>query len=120
MPPPGLRGRFRDDARHNHRPRLPRSPGRAPHNRIRAGYARVSTRSQDHQSQPGALAAAHCREVAGETASTRRDRPKLRAILSQLQPGDTLVIHKPDRVARSMKELPVFVEDDLHTPAASP
>lgn len=44
----------------------------------------------------------------------RRDRPKLRAILSQLQPGDTLVIHKPARVARSMKKLPVFVEDELH------
>src|SRR5205823_4164164 len=48
------------------------------------------------------------------TASTRRDRPKLRAILGQLQPGDTLVIYKPDRVARSMKELLVFVEDELH------
>ena len=34
-----------------------------------------------------------------ETASTRRDRPKLRATLSQLHPGDTLVIYKPDRVA---------------------
>ena len=70
-------------------PACPAAQAAPPHNRIRAGYARVSTRSQDHQSQPGALAAAYCREVAGETASTRRDRPKLRAILSQLQPGDT-------------------------------
>ena len=76
--------------------------------------ARVSTRSQDHQSQLDALAAAHCREVVEETASTRRDRPKLRATLSLLHPGDTLVIYKPDRVARSMKELLVFVEDELH------
>ncbi|GAA2712449.1 recombinase family protein [Micromonospora olivasterospora] len=85
-----------------------------PHNRIRVGYARVSTRGQDHQTQLDALAGAHCREVVVETASTRGERPKLRATLDRLQPGDTLVIYKPDRVARSMKELLVFVEDELH------
>ncbi|MGY4900048.1 recombinase family protein [Micromonospora aurantiaca (nom. illeg.)] len=85
-----------------------------PHNRIRVGYARVSTRGQDHQAQLDALAGAHCREVVTETASTRGDRPKLRATLERLQPGDTLVVYKPDRVARSMKELLVFVEDELH------
>uniref|UniRef100_UPI003F492294 recombinase family protein n=1 Tax=Microtetraspora malaysiensis TaxID=161358 RepID=UPI003F492294 len=74
------------------------------------GYARVSTRGQDHQSQLDALAGAHCREVAVETASTRGEQPKLRAVLDRLQPGDTLVIYKPDRVARSMKELLVFVD----------
>ncbi|MEV4245198.1 recombinase family protein [Streptosporangium canum] len=78
------------------------------------GYARVSTRGQDHQSQLDALAGAHCREVVVETASTRGEQPKLRATLDRLQPGDTLVICKPDRVARSMKELLVFVEDELH------
>jgi len=85
-----------------------------PHNRIRVGYARVSTRGQDHQTQLDALATAHCREVVVETASTRKDRPKLRAAVARLKPGDTLVIYKPDRVARSMKELLVFVEDELH------
>jgi DNA invertase Pin-like site-specific DNA recombinase len=49
-----------------------------------------------------------------ETASTRGDRPKLREALGQLQAGDTLVIYKPDRVARSMKELLVLLEDQLH------
>ncbi|WP_243710333.1 recombinase family protein [Micromonospora sp. KC213] len=85
-----------------------------PHNRIRVGYARASTRGQDHRAQLDALAAAHCREVVVETASTRAERPKLRAALDRLQPGDTLVIYKPDRLARSMKELLVFVEDELH------
>lgn len=94
--------------------RTPAAAASTPHNRIRIGYARVSTRSQDHQSQLDALAAAHCREVVVETASTRKDRPKLRAVLAQLQAGDTLVIYKPDRVARSMKELLVFLEDELH------
>jgi hypothetical protein len=80
-------------------------------NTVRIGYARISTRTQDHQSQLDALAAANCREVIVETASTRAARPKLAATL---KPGDTLVIYKPDRVARSMKELLVLLEDELH------
>ena len=83
-------------------------------NAVRVGYARVSGRSQDHQLQLDALAGAGCREVVVETASTRGERPKLRATLKALKPGDTLVIYKPDRVARSMKELLVLLEDDLH------
>jgi DNA invertase Pin-like site-specific DNA recombinase len=83
-------------------------------NSVRIGYARVSTRSQDHQAQLDALADAHCREVIMETASTRDPRPKLTAALAMLQPGDTLVIYKPDRIARSMKELLVLLEDQLH------
>jgi DNA invertase Pin-like site-specific DNA recombinase len=71
-------------------------------NSVRIGYARVSTRAQDHQAQ------------LDETASTRSDRPKLREALGRLQPGDTLVVYKPDRVARSMKELLVLLEDQLH------
>jgi len=83
-------------------------------NSVRIGYARVSTRAQEHQAQLDALAAAHCREIIVETASTRGDRPELREALGQLQAGDTLVIYKPDRVARSMKELLVLLEDQLH------
>ena len=83
-------------------------------NSVRIGYARVSTRTQDHQAQLDALGAAHCREVVVETASTRGERPKLLAAMDMLQPGDTLVIYKPDRVARSMKELLVLLEDQLH------
>jgi Resolvase, N terminal domain len=83
-------------------------------NSVRIGYARVSTRAQEHQAQLDALAAAHCREIITETASTRGDRPRLREALGQLQAGDTLVIYKPDRVARSMKELLVLLEDQLH------
>ena len=83
-------------------------------NSVRIGYARVSTRAQDHQAQLDALAAAHCREIIMETASTRDARPKLHATLGMLRAGDTLVIYKPDRVARSMKELLVLLEDELH------
>lgn len=83
-------------------------------NAVRIGYARVSGQRQDHQLQLDALDAAGCREVIVETASTRGERPKLRATLNTLQAGDTLVIYKPDRIARSMKELLVVLEDQLH------
>ena len=83
-------------------------------NGVRIGCARVSTWAQEHQAQLDALAAAHCREIIVETASTRGDRPKLREALGKLQAGDTLVIYKPDRVARSMKELLVLLEDQLY------
>jgi DNA invertase Pin-like site-specific DNA recombinase len=66
-------------------------------NTVRIGYARVSGRTQDHQMQLDALAAADCREVIVETASTRGARPRLTAALRALKPGDTLVIYKPDR-----------------------
>ncbi|MCW2879084.1 MAG: DNA-invertase from lambdoid prophage e14 [Sphaerisporangium sp.] len=89
----------------------PAGPASVPSNRI--GYARISTRAQDHLSQMEALAAAHCREIVEETASTRKQRPKLRATVGRMRAGDTLVIYKPDRVARSVKELLVFLEDEL-------
>jgi len=57
------------------------------------------------------LAAAH-------GAAIRRtpggDRPKLREALGQQQSGDTLVIYKPGRAARSMKKLLALLEDQLH------
>jgi len=106
VPPGPLRDGMRDD-------RLMSIPP-AFDNSVRIGYARVSTRTQDHQAQLDALAAAHCREIVIETASTRDARPKLHATLTALRSGDTLVIYKPDRVARSMKELLVLLEDQLH------
>ena len=52
-------------------------------NSVRIGYARVSTRVQDHQAQLDALAAADCREIITETASTRGDRPRLSEALGR-------------------------------------
>ncbi|HEY6315154.1 MAG TPA: recombinase family protein [Streptosporangiaceae bacterium] len=106
VPPDQLRDEMRDD-------RLVSIPS-AYDNSVRIGYARVSTRTQDHQAQLDALAAAQCREIIVETASTRDARPQLRRALGMLHAGDTLVIYKPDRVARSMKELLVLLEDQLH------
>jgi len=53
-------------------------------NSVRIGYARVSTRAQEHQAQLDALAAAHCREIITETATTRGDRENT---ISQIPPN---------------------------------
>src|SRR5260370_7265372 len=88
--------------------------GHAYTNPVRIGYARVSARTQDHQLQLDALDAAGCREVIVETASTGGQLPNLRVTLGSLKPGDALVIYKPARIARSMKELLVLLEAELH------
>ena len=83
-------------------------------NSVRVGYAHVSTRPQDHQAQLDALAAANCRVIIAETASSRDGQPRLHRVLNTLRAGDTLVIHTPDRIARSVNELLVLLRDELH------
>ena len=83
-------------------------------NSVRIGYARVSTRAQDHQAQLDALAAASCRESWWRPPAPATGGRSCAAPSPRWSPGDTLVIYKPDRVARSMKELLVLLEDQLH------
>ncbi len=76
------------------------------------GYARVSTRDQTVALQLDALNAADCVRVFEETASgAQRDRPQLAAALDYMRAGDTLVVWKLDRLARSTKQLIETVED---------
>jgi DNA invertase Pin-like site-specific DNA recombinase len=76
------------------------------------GYARVSTRDQTPALQLDALRAAGCRRVFEETASgAQRDRPQLKAALDYLREGDTLVVWKLDRLARSTQQLIGTVEE---------
>lgn len=76
------------------------------------GYARVSTLDQKPALQTDALKAAGCERIFTETASgAQRDRPELNAALAYLRPGDTLVVWKLDRLARSMRQLIETVED---------
>jgi len=71
------------------------------------GYARVSTGDQTTNQQVDALRAAGCTEVytddgiSGSTTS----RPALDRCLAALQPGDTLVVKRLDRLGRSMPHL---------------
>jgi len=75
------------------------------------GYARVSTRDQNPEMQIAALEAAGCERVFTETASgAQRDRPQLWAAIDYMRQGDTLVVWKLDRLARSMKQLIETVE----------
>lgn len=72
----------------------------------RWGYGRVSTQDQTEAQQRAALEAAGCHEVVTETISSgKKERPGLRRVMDQLEPGDTLVICKLDRWARSLQEL---------------
>jgi len=75
------------------------------------GYARVSTHDQNPALQHDALEKAGCERVFTETASgAQRDRPELKAALDYMRPGDTLVVWRLDRLARSMKQLIETVE----------
>ena len=75
------------------------------------GYARVSTQDQDPALQLDALKKAGCERIFQEKASgAQRDRPQLMAALDYLREGDTLVVWKLDRLARSMKQLIETVE----------
>ena len=54
------------------------------------GYARVSSDTQDYQSQVEALKAAGCKKIYTEKASGRstNGRPELAKVMKALQPGD--------------------------------
>lgn len=75
------------------------------------GYARVSTQDQNPALQLDALKAAGCEKLFVEKASgAQRDRPELLAALDYLRAGDSLVVWKLDRLARSLKQLIETVE----------
>lgn len=70
------------------------------------GYARVSTMDQNPALQMDALRAAGCEKIFIEKASgSHRDRPQLNAALEFLREGDTLVVWKLSRLARSLTQV---------------
>jgi DNA invertase Pin-like site-specific DNA recombinase len=76
------------------------------------GYGRVSTLDQNLDLQLDALNKAGCEEVFVEKASgAQRDRPQLKAALRHARKGDTIVVWKLDRLARSLRQLIETVED---------
>lgn len=76
------------------------------------GYARVSTGEQDTAGQRQALFAAGCATVFEDVESgASRNRPELRRCLAMLGPGDTLVVSRLDRLARSVPHLYEIIED---------
>lgn len=75
------------------------------------GYARVSTEDQDCAIQEAALRQAGCTIVRAEKRSgtTMQGREELETILSFLRPGDTLMVTRIDRLARSVADLEKIV-----------
>lgn len=76
------------------------------------GYARVSTRDQHPALQIDALKAAGCERIFVEKVfGGKHDRPELHAALEYISPGDTLVVWKLDRLARTVRQLVETAED---------
>lgn len=81
----------------------------------RLGYVRVSTGKQDEQLQHDALDKAGVlkrnRYVDHGVSGAKISRPGLDALLADVQPGDTIVTYKLDRIGRSTPHVARLVED---------
>jgi len=77
------------------------------------GYARVSTTDQDLSIQEAALRAAGCEHVRAEKRSgtTTLGRDELRILIDFANRGDTIVVTKIDRLARSIADLSSIVRE---------
>lgn len=72
---------------------------------VKYGYARVSTRQQDLEGQLCQLEEEHCNKIFFEKITgTKSDRPEFQKLLQTVQAGDTLVVTKLDRFARSTQD----------------
>jgi DNA invertase Pin-like site-specific DNA recombinase len=70
------------------------------------GYARVSTDGQSLDAQIAQLKAVKCTKIFREKVSgARTERPELRKLLGSIEKGDTLIITRLDRLARSTRDL---------------
>jgi DNA invertase Pin-like site-specific DNA recombinase len=82
-------------------------------NRMKYGYARVSTDDQNPALQLAALKKAGCKTVfrdEGLSGATTR-RPALRRCLKKLEHGDMLIVWKLDRLGRTLRDLITMLDD---------
>src|SRR3954471_14298093 len=92
-------------------PTVPPVAGHVPSKPMLIGYARVSTVDQNLALQRDALTEAGCQKIFTEQMSGAvADRPALHDALEFARSGDTLIVWKLDRLARSMKQLIETVE----------
>ena len=74
--------------------------------KMKIGYARVSTLEQNLDLQLRALEKAGCKKIFREKVSgSNRERPQFQRMLDQIRVGDTIVVWKLDRLARSTRDL---------------
>lgn len=70
------------------------------------GYARVSTIDQNPQMQIDALEKAGCQKIFTDKISgSQKERPQLHAAYDYMREGDTLVVWKLSRLARSIRQM---------------
>src|SRR5262245_24995599 len=76
-------------------------------------YARVSSIDQDLSIQQAALKAAGCTVIRADKASgtSRKGRSELETLMQFLRRGDTLVVTRIDRLARSVRDLQNLVHE---------
>lgn len=76
------------------------------------GYARTSTFEQvaGLEVQQRELSGAGCKKIFAEQVSSVAQRDQLEAAIDYLRDGDTLVVTKLDRLARSMRDLLATVD----------
>jgi len=81
---------------------------------MKIGYARTSTVDQEAglEAQIRDLAQAGCEKIFSEQVSSVAHRAKLDECLRFMREGDTLIVTKPDRLARSTAQL-LSIADDL-------
>ncbi|MGB3222819.1 MAG: recombinase family protein [Desulforhopalus sp.] len=76
------------------------------------GYARVSTIDKNPQMQTDALEHAGCERVFVEKISgSHKERSQLKAALDYMREGDTLVVWKMSRLARSIRQIITTAHD---------
>src|SRR5918992_5304629 len=86
---------------------------------MKIGYARVSTADQNLELQLASLKEAGCKRIFREKASGAGGRPpELQGMLDQLREGDTVVVWKLDRLARSTRDL-LEIMETIRTAEAS-
>ena len=74
------------------------------------GYARVSTQDQNLDLQTDELTKLGCQKIYQEKVSSGKERPQLIKMIENLREGDSVMVWKLDRLARSLKELINLVE----------
>lgn len=74
---------------------------------MKYGYARVSTDDQDPALQLAALKKAGCKTLFKDEgiSGTTTKHPALLRCLAALEPGDTLIVWKLDRLGRNLRDL---------------
>jgi len=79
-------------------------------NWTKSDNARVSTQDQNLDLQTDELTKLGCQKIYQEKVSSEKERPQLIKMIENLREGDSVMVWKLDRLARSLKELINLVE----------